>query len=55
MLASDLFLVPGNPGDQVHLSLSISAQNAAYRNEVGVYAVQDIAGRVAGQLPGTPG
>ena len=53
MLAVDLFLVPGIPGDVVDVKIDV-AVHARYRNEVGVYAVQDGSGRVAGQLPGSP-
>ncbi len=55
--ASDLFAVPAadTPGTPVELRFEWGAGGAAFKNEVGIYAIDDAAGRVNGLLPGDAG
>jgi cyclophilin family peptidyl-prolyl cis-trans isomerase len=55
--ANDLFAVPAAdaPGGTVQLRFEWGAGGAFFKNEVGVYAIDDALGSVNGLLPGDPG
>src|SRR5262245_3586062 len=53
--ASDFFVVPGAAGESVAVRFDWLRREAAFNNEIGVYRVEDEAGRVAGLLPGQDG
>jgi cyclophilin family peptidyl-prolyl cis-trans isomerase len=55
--ANDLFAVPAadSPGTPVELRFEWGAGGAAFKNEIGVYALDDADGRVNGLLPSDPG
>lgn len=55
LLANDYYLVPGTASESVRLAFDWTVRDAGYNNEIGVYAVQDAAGRVAGLLPTAAG
>jgi parallel beta-helix repeat protein len=48
------FTVPGTPNEVVLLRFRLLARHRAFRNEVGVFLVDDAQGRIAGLLPGNP-
>jgi RHS repeat-associated protein len=52
---SQLYTVPGAPGQLVDLHFALTAGKSAARDEVGAYVVQDAAGRVGGLLPSSRG
>src|SRR5438105_3064713 len=53
VLANHLFSVPG--ADQTSLTFTWTIRDAAFNNEIGVYAVQDDAGRLNGLSPSDVG
>jgi cyclophilin family peptidyl-prolyl cis-trans isomerase len=54
-LANDFFVVPGSSSESVTVSFEWLSRSARYNNEIGVYAVSDDAGTVAGLRPGDSG
>lgn len=52
---SQAYTVPGAPGTQQVLNFEWTSRQAAYDNEIGVYRVDDLQGRVNGLLPGDAG
>jgi cyclophilin family peptidyl-prolyl cis-trans isomerase len=55
VLANDLFIVPGVAGETYRLVFDWVSREAAYKNEIGVYQVDDVNGRVDGINPGAAG
>lgn len=52
---SGVFQVPGAPGQPMAVSFTLTTREAAYRNEVGLFRVDDASGRIGGLYPGDPG
>ena len=52
---NDFYIVPGSPDDVVTLSFIWSSKDAAFRNELGVFIVDDINGTIVGTSPGDDG
>jgi RHS repeat-associated protein len=52
---SQLFTVPGAPGQLADVHFTLTAGKSASRDEVGAYVVQDAAGRVGSLLPSSRG
>lgn len=55
VLTTQLFTVPGAAQAQTDLTFSWQVREALFDNEIGVYVVEDQAGRVGGLLPTDPG
>ena len=55
LLATDSYLLPGDSSGLFQVGFTLNQRHAVLTNEVGVYAVDDDAGRVAGLLPSDPG
>ncbi|MDB5337605.1 MAG: hypothetical protein JWN70_3224 [Planctomycetaceae bacterium] len=53
VLTPDLFVVPGADSAQVKLTFLLTQQQTKSKNEVGFYIVDDAAGSIDGQQPGT--
>lgn len=53
VLTADIFVVPGADTSQVKITFLLTQQQTKLKNEVGFYIVDDAAGSVAGQQPGT--
>src|SRR5262249_23755927 len=53
--AKAAFAVPGAPGQVVQATFTLTRRRADYRNEVGLFLVDDAAGRVGPLSPGDPG
>lgn len=52
---ANLYTVPGAFGSAQQVTFTWSSRQAAFNNELGVYAVDDLQGRVNGLLPGDAG
>lgn len=50
-----IYTVPGGFGSSQFLTIQWAAKNAVFKNEIGMFAVDDLDGRVNGLLPGDPG
>jgi cyclophilin family peptidyl-prolyl cis-trans isomerase len=50
-----IYTVPGDFGTAQQLTIQWTAKNAAFKNEIGYFFVDDLDGRVNGLLPGDPG
>jgi len=55
MLHHTLYVVEGTFDQSVTISFEGLGRSAGFRNEIGVFRVEDAEGRVAGLLPGDPG
>ncbi|MBY0586388.1 peptidylprolyl isomerase [bacterium] len=55
VLANDLFIVPGVAGETYRLLFDWVSREAAFKNEIGVYQIDDALGRVDGLDPGAAG
>src|SRR5262245_44786072 len=55
LLSGDYYRVPGARGQPTLVHFDWTQRDAGYNNEIGVYAVQNRAGKVAGLLPGDRG
>jgi cyclophilin family peptidyl-prolyl cis-trans isomerase len=55
VLANDLFIVPGVAGETYRLVFDWVSREAAFKNEIGVYQIDDALGRVDGLDPGAAG
>lgn len=47
--------VPGDPGSSTQATFTLVARNASYRNEVGLFLVDDASGRIGNLKPGDRG
>jgi hypothetical protein len=55
LLTNHFYQVPGNPQQAVPVTFHSVQAITKFRDEVGVYIVQDPSGRVSGLLPSQPG
>lgn len=46
--------MPGQPGQMVSTSFTLTGRSAGYRNEVGLFLVDDASGSINGIMPGDP-
>ncbi len=53
MLTPDIYVVPGVSTDQIDVSFNLTKQDTKFKNEIGVFVVDDATGAVDGKLPGT--
>lgn len=53
MLTPDVYLVPGSDTEQVDVSFLLTQQETKFKNEIGVFIVDNAAGAVGGHLPGS--
>jgi hypothetical protein len=54
-VAEVAFALPGTAGDTVSATFTLTRRQAWYHNEVGLFLLDDAAGRVGGLSPGDPG
>lgn len=50
-----IYTVPGDFGSSQQVTFQWTARNAAFKNEIGYFTVEDLNGRVSGLLPGDAG
>ncbi|MES2790039.1 MAG: putative Ig domain-containing protein [Planctomycetota bacterium] len=55
VVQSDIFRVPGAPGEMTELTFTWTVRDAGYNNELGFFIVDDLQARVDGLLPGATG
>lgn len=53
VLTPDIYLVPGDPTQQINLTFDLTQQETKFKNEIGVFVVDGPSGAVDGHLPGT--
>lgn len=55
VVESDIFRVPGAPGELTEITFTWTVRDAGYNNELGFFIDDDLSARVDGLLPGAPG
>ena len=53
--AETAYLIPGQPGETIQATFTLQDRNAAFRNEFGLFLVDDASGKIGNLKPGDRG